>query len=362
MTSRAAGSLATRANVIYLSRRAGLQASQIVRGFVTPEDLGIINVAEYVATVPDIVPWAGEPFTYYGGVSMLAGIWKGGKSTLMAQLMRCRETGGTFLGNPVDIGPTLLLTEESGYPVKRKVGGLTRLDILDRHTAVKTEGLDLDSIIEAITFWAVSDHKGERCMVIIDTWAVWGGIEDENDAVQATKAIEKLMRLARETGAAVVLVHHSSKQGGTHGRGIRGSGAIPAMVDIYGTLDYKGSGGTSRSLAIEGRVGDPLDLTLLYDPETGYTLDEPDLVAEYEAWLQKVPTDGEGYTEGELINLWGESRSSTKRRITKLLDIGRMREVYGKHPGSSRRAKRYWSIPPQARLLNLRRAEEDGNQ
>jgi hypothetical protein len=333
----------------------------------TADDLGITNVLDYVADIPDTVPWAAEPFAYYGGVSMLAGIWKGGKSTLMAQLALGRESGGTFLGNAVDAGPTLLLTEESGFPVKRKVRGLTQLDILDRHTvaskgnnvAGKFIGATLDDIIDGITFWAMAEHRGQRCMVIIDTLAVWGGIEDENDATETTEAIRRLKGLAATTGAAVIVIHHSRKEGGTHGRAIRGSGAIAATVDVYAILDYVSAGpSTSRSLVFESRVTDPIDMTLTYDPESAtYAIDTPDLVAEYESWLAKVPTDGNGMNRQTLTNLWDVGGTTARRRIAKLLEIGRMRERFAKHPGDRVESFRYWAKPPAQ--INVRGRKED---
>src|SRR4051812_1720824 len=77
-----------------------------------------VNVVDYLADVPEVVPWCAQPLAFFGGVTLVAGFPKAGKSTLASQLMRARETGEDFLGHPVPIGPTVLLTEEGGIPVR----------------------------------------------------------------------------------------------------------------------------------------------------------------------------------------------------------------------------------------------------
>jgi hypothetical protein len=304
-----------------------------------------VNVVAYVANVPDDVPWVAKPLAYFGGVSLWAGIWKGGKSTLAAQMQRARETGEAFLGWPVPTGPTVLVTEEGGVPVKHKVGNLLQLDILDRRSAVMA-GLDFDGVCAALR--AYCEAQSMRVAIFIDTFAVWGDLEDENDAPEVTAAISKLTMLAQETSAAIVLVHHNRKDGGAHGRGIRGSGAIPATVDIFATLDRLDDKTTStdRILRIEGRVIEPTVLHLLFDLETKtYTLqdDGEALRDELETWLVKVPADGDGLAYTELTDTWGISRGGTYARVEMLLKLGRMRQARGKRGNAT--AQLHWSIP-----------------
>ncbi len=325
-----------------------------------PADL-FVNVRDYCSAVPDHVNWAAEPFAFFGGVSMLAGIWKGGKSTLMAQFMRARETGEPFLGHPVPVGPTILLTEEGGIPVKRKVGSLSSLTVVDRRAwaAYLPDGsATFDNVMVAVRWWC--EQQDSPTAVIVDTLAVWGDIEDENDASEMTACIRKLSLLAQQAGACVIVVHHSRKDGGAHGRAIRGSGAIPATVDVYAVLDYAASDPTSRTLTIEGRLAESMsEMTLSYDPGTGYTPNVLDLHGELEGWLAGIPPTGDGYREAELANLWRVSRTSARRRVEKLLNLGRLREVFAKHPGDHQRSKRYWAIAPVMPLTRTRKEDDD---
>ena len=87
----------------------------------------IVGIDAYRANVPSVIPWVCRPIAYLGGVSLIAGPPKAGKSTLAAQLQRCRETGERLFGVwDVTTGPTLLVTEEGGAAVVYKTEGCTR--------------------------------------------------------------------------------------------------------------------------------------------------------------------------------------------------------------------------------------------
>lgn len=229
----------------------------------------IVNIADYLALIPETIPWIAEPYVYAGGVTLLSGPPKGGKSTLMANLQAAREIEGSeFLGAPVPLGPTLLVTEEGGVAVRWKTEGLVALDVLDRRSAA---GMSFENVLELISLWAAAQSSTSPCLVFIDTLAIWAGVEDENAASIMTQAIAPIMQLAQKTGAGVVIVHHARKGGGRDGEAIRGSGAIYATVDLAMELSRIGDeedGLTDRRLDVSGRVVMPHSLTLGFDPLT----------------------------------------------------------------------------------------------
>ncbi|MGH2465416.1 MAG: bifunctional DNA primase/polymerase [Candidatus Limnocylindrales bacterium] len=330
-----------------LTERLGTPSMAEAEPAVPPDLEGelFVNVVEYNAKVPDDVPWAAYPIAYFGGVTLLAGIWKGGKSTLMAQFQRARESGEAFLGSAVPVGPTVLVTEEGGIPVKRKTSGLTELRILDRQAAVLRH-LHFDDVLSALEVFCSNDQR--PAVLFLDTFAVWGDIEDENDAPEVTVAIAKLTVLAQRTGASVVLVHHVRKEGGSHGRGIRGSGAMAATVDIFAVLDYPELvvNPTERILKIEGRVLEALNLRLGFEPiGRRYDLldqDEADL-ARIEKLVLNVADSGPGATVSNLMAIWDASRTKAKADAEWLVAKGRMRKSLGKIGNAS--AWQYWSVP-----------------
>lgn len=293
-------------------------------------------------------PWLVYGLAYSGGVTLLSGPPKKGKSTLLAQLALARQTGDSFLDRQTRVGPTLLLSEEGGYPVVYRWHRARDLIVMQRHVAIQhyqsvPPGASmLDWVMGEVKEWCEAES---RPMVIVDTLAVWAGIEDENDASQATKAVAAWTNLAETTNAAVVLVHHTRKSGGTGGEAIRGSSAILATVGISVELRTVAEGSDDRSLAIEGRVILPEMVRLAYDRETAtYSIGEagPDL-GQIEDWLAICSPDGDGRSVGDLTSLWEVGRTTAQRRITTLLDKGRMRR--SEVMTGRRAAWRHWAIP-----------------
>jgi hypothetical protein len=253
----------------------------------------------------------------------------------------------------------VLVTEEGGVPVRRKVGALNSLAILDRREAT-LRGMALEDVIEALRLYC--QDQQDPVVVFIDTLAVWGDIQDENDAAEITPVISKFAILAQEAGAAIFLIDHVRKEGGTHGRGIRGSGAKAATADVFAVLDYiDGGSKTQRSLKIEGRVLDPTELRLDFDPSTrDYRVvdrDESDL-ENIERWLTDIPATGPGMPTRMLGEAWNLTRGKTNSRAEWLCDKGRMRVRVGKAEGNNANVNLYWSIPAVPRDKRLTEEED----
>lgn len=300
----------------------------------------VLNIADYRAAVPTNIPWRCRPLAYGGGVTLIAGPPKAGKSTLAAQLQRCAETGEDFLGSwPVDPGPCLLVTEEGGVAVVHKTSGLERLDVLDRRAALSA-GLSYRQVLDVIAEWADANPNGTA---FIDTLAIWAEIENENDASQANRAVSLVTSLAQATDLAVVLIHHVRKAAGEHGEAIRGSGAILATVDIAAEMSRVVSGSDERWLDVQGRVISPERFLLGFDRTSmQYRLEDRSDVRleEIEAALVGVAVDGPGMTRNDLTALWGKD---SRKRSEELVNVGRMRKTFVQQGRTS--AFRYWAIP-----------------
>lgn len=305
----------------------------------------IVTIDAYRATVPTSILWIAEPFVYAGGVTLLSGPPKGGKSTLVAQLQRARETrDDVFLGDHVVPGPVLLLTEESGVAVTYKADGLTKLYVLDRRTVVQAE-LSWSDILGLVQRWCDARAEEDELhppLVIVDTLAVWAGIKDENDASEATQALAAVMVLAANTGAGVIVVHHSRKGGGKDGEAIRGSSAILATPDVAAELSVASEGSDDRWLDLRGRVIHPTRLRLAFDRDTNaYSLVDQAVIhrSELTKAVSKVPADGPGLSRTELRELWGRD---PRHLIAQLLDTCLLRELFVLE-GRTRKT-RYWRV------------------
>jgi hypothetical protein len=307
----------------------------------TPGSTLIVGIDAYRASVPAAIPWVCRPLAYLGGVSLIAGPPKAGKSTLAAQMQRCRETGERLFGAwEVTTGPTLLVTEEGGVAVVHKAEGLHALDVLDRRSAVRAE-LTFRQMLGVVSEWAAAHPGG---LAFVDTLAIWAGIADENDAGQATRAIAAVTATAQAANLAIVLVHHARKGGGDDGEAVRGSGAILATVDIGIELSRVSPGRDDRYLDIMGRVIQAERYELAFDRSTSaYTLADQSgtRLAAIEADLEGIPAGGPGLIRPELQALW---RKDPRARAEQLVNVGRMRAEYVKSGRTF--AWRYWSIPP----------------
>ena len=308
-----------------------------------------MGIDAYRESVPAAIPWVCRPLAYLGGVSLIAGPPKAGKSTLAAQMQRCRETGERLFGAwEVTTGPTLLVTEEGGVAVVHKAEGLHTLDVLDRRSAVRAE-LTFRQMLGVVSEWAAAHPGG---LVFIDTLAIWAGIADENDAGQATRAIAAVTATAQAADLAIVLVHHARKAAGTDGEAIRGSGAILATVDIGIELSRVAPLRDDRYLDIMGRVIQAERYELAFDRSmSAYSLADQSgaRLAAIEADLEGIPPDGPGLIRAELQGLW---KKDPRARAEQLVNVGRMRAEYVKSGRTF--AWRYWSIPP-ARTPEARR-------
>lgn len=333
------------------------QRDPITAPVVVPTTGLVVNVLDYHkqnAAIPAYV----SPLVAYGTVTLISGPPKGGKSTLISNLLAARETGTVFLwGDPVPPGPMVLVTEEGGYPVVRKTQGLTTLDILDR-MAFAVAGLrSLDHLLAALDGWVTEDPA----LVVIDTLAVWGDIKDENDAVAATRAITALRVWAQTTGSAVVLVHHTRKGGGEHGEAIRGSGGIFAAVDQSVELSFTNDRQSDdRGLDIAGRLAFGETKTLAFDRDTmTYSITTRAIVEKYPTDQFPVVGGGQsGWTNVEAGGAWGMSPNSANKRLRELTDNGTLVASWDKAPGSRAKHLVYHRAPPLLDLDNRSVSEQ----
>jgi hypothetical protein len=93
-------------------------------------------------------------------------------------------------------------------------------------------------------------------LVIVDTWARYSGLRDENDAAQASRAIAALEQLTTR-GVSVILIHHANTTGDLRGSTALG-GAVESsirviksdqgMVEVTPDMTRRGPGFTGFAL------------------------------------------------------------------------------------------------------------------
>jgi len=194
-----------------------------------------------------------SPIIPQGSVAMLVGAPGCGKTWATFDLSICAAAGINFGNFAITQTPVLIIDEESG-PRRIK-------DRLKRVALGHNQGPDLPlkfislgqlnlanaSDVSAITR-AIRDASAG--LVIIDALAdVMHGL-NENDVKDVQPILMKLRKIAEETGATIITIHHENKSGE-----FRGSSAILGAVDIM--LSVKKSGTAITFSSIKARDTEP---------------------------------------------------------------------------------------------------------
>ncbi len=195
-----------------------------------------------------------------GRVSLLAAEEKAGKSTLTGQAAATLVTAGTFLGIPLELRPVLWLAldEPLGDLVRRFVRFGAR-----RGVAVVQERPSLPGLRRLI------EEVGPG-LVVVDTLAEYaaGDVEDLNDAGQWLAPLRGLRQVAQETGAGILLLHHTNRSSGRY----RGSSQIGAGVDAILEMTADPTDPAVRVIRSRGRILNET-LRLRYSELEGYRLE-----------------------------------------------------------------------------------------
>src|SRR5262249_24903465 len=109
---------------------------------------------------------------------------------------------------------------------------------------------------DALTRLRAATDEDRPSLIIIDPLLRFVRLRDGNDYAEVTRSLDPVLRLARQTGAHVLLVHHLGKGERSGGDAILGSTAFFATVD---TALFLKRSEHYRTLASTQRYGLDLD-------------------------------------------------------------------------------------------------------
>lgn len=206
--------------------------------------------------------WLVEDRIPTGSVILLAGKPKAGKSTLARALAFAVAQGERWLGWDVRQGLVWYLALED------------KREELRRHffRMGARRGIPLQMFIGQapadLLAQMVERAKNETpVLIVVDTLQRLLGFKDLNDYAEVTTKFSPLLALSRETGAALVCVHHAKKNGEGQDS-ILGSTALAGSVDNMLIL---ARGEEHRTLETVQRIGTDLEATVVeLDPDTGH--------------------------------------------------------------------------------------------
>lgn len=259
--------------------------------------------------------WLWEGYIAKGYTTLLAALWKAGKTTFLRGLFLAMVNEEEFAGQPTKICKVLILSEEPKSEWFEKREDLEDVQINNiliwcKPVKVKPNLRQWIELIEELT---------KRCtaegieLVVIDTLTTFWPIDNENDAAQVIKALMPLYSLT-ENKVAVLLVHHFRKGGGDQAQASRGSGALPGFVDNIIEFTRSENGSIfQRTLKTYGRFDEVIPTVVIeMTPEGIYkTLGDPWQVSK-SARLKKI------------IEIFKDSRTllSTKEVFNLLSQVG----------------------------------------
>lgn len=236
---------------------AGLEFKPVTDELRAPTGLAPIRHGD---TWDRNVKWLFYEVLPQAGSLVLIGPPNSGKTFLLGETARCLATGKPFFGvEPDDIGGTIFLYAGSeGSSFLRRLAAMGEkedLPITAFHIGNLSEKGEWEKVAQAI------QDEAERMlftfgvplrMIVLETLAASGLIQDENNATQAGVAIGALGQIAERLGVLFATSHHPPKEG----RGSRGSGAITGAVDYVVEIFREGRSNVRQVEMTKARDGE----------------------------------------------------------------------------------------------------------
>ena len=219
------------------------------------------------------IAWVWQNFVARGHTTLFTGLWKAGKSTMIAHLLRDLASGAG-LAQGVPPCEVLVISEESRSIWRRRrdelgIGDHVRVVIRPFLSKVSPQQW------ERLVAWIADQVREEGFgLVVIDTISGVWPVLNENDAVEVTSALMPVHRIT-DAGAGLLLVHHPRKGDAKEAQASRGSGALSGFVDTIVELRrYAPDDGTDhrRTLTVYSRIGESGIDTVLELGDEGYAV------------------------------------------------------------------------------------------
>lgn len=286
---------------------------------------------EVARSTPREPDWIFEGYLAPGMKTIIAGLPKAGKTTLVAAVIEAiASNAGSFLGRSVCGGTVLLASEEGDLTLAPKLRGLPagRVRVLNRDACwPKPSWPDL---IAGAT--AEAESTG-ACLLVLDSLAFWAALEgDRENEAGTAQAIFAALDEACRAGLAVLIVHHQRKAAGaSHGTGIRGSGAIAGAVDVileYERLGEEAPPSHRRIVALSRLPATPDVLVLDYERRDASwrvigeadSRDAATTLGVRGRLRDRMPTEAPGATEVELAELVDLDKRKVAGPLREMLD------------------------------------------
>ncbi|MEQ8843366.1 MAG: AAA family ATPase [Phycisphaerales bacterium] len=271
--------------------------------------------------------WIWPGYIARGGVTLLTGLWKAGKTTLLGHLLRDLPLGTGLVDVPM-ADPVAIVSEEPAQVWARRRDALdlgSSILLLQRESFARPSHQQWVDLIDRLT-----DAVRERslAMVVFDTLPSLWPVHNENDASEVVHALAPLRNI-NNAGAGVLLIHHPRKGEGDQAQASRGSGALPGFVDAIVELrrfNPQDPGDTRRKLTGYGRYAEvPPEMVIDLTPQGYRVLGQPGTV--HAQGMQAIiegllPSEPPGMTVEQVLERWPEATRPGLRHLRNVLNQG----------------------------------------
>ena len=234
---------------------------------------GVPEPARNQELVTAAADWLWHGMIARGNLSLLTGLWKGGKTSLLSLLLARRRTGGTLAGLEVRPGKSVVISEEGQAKWRERAlqydfGGQAWFFPQPFRTLPRPG--QWQALVERVL--RLHEEQGVD-LAIVDPLAPF--LRAENSVQGVLETLLPLGELTRR-GMAVLAAHHPTKGSPRPGQAARGSGAILGHVDV--SIEMRHPGGDAltsrrRLLGFSRHAETPRQLLIELNAEaTDYTV------------------------------------------------------------------------------------------
>jgi hypothetical protein len=312
----------------------------VTKAEVRPQPGRLYSVPELLARPRDEYQWLVENRLRRGGVSILGGRPKAGKSTLARCLAASVVNGEPWLGSPTKQGPVVYFAlEEQAEEVSEH---FLLLEALKEELLI---ALDADYKQDNVLAEVIKERK--PALVIVDPLVKLVRVQDFNDYATVYAALNPILELARTSGAHVMALHHTGKSERNGGDALLGSTALSAVPDAYFIMDRSGD---RRSLMSEQRSGVELKQVFLdWNAETRrFTLGEAVPETPYEEVERRIAAalnSGEHLDTDALYRKVGGRKAMFEKTLIAMVNEGTVRRT-----GAGKKGDPYLHSAPAAAI------------
>jgi predicted ATP-dependent serine protease len=284
-----------------------------------------VPLGEILTRPEEKVVWLLDGMLPSGGLSILAGKPKAGKSTLARDLSLRVAQGRDFLARKTTRGEVLYVAlEEKESEVRRhfsEMGAQGDEPIFIHVTGTPNRAVDQLAKVAQLR---------KPVLIVVDTLFRLVLIRDGNDYIQPTNALAPLLEIARQTGAHILCVHHMRKgiEGGADA--ILGSTGIVAAVDTAILMNWTEN---NRTIQTVQRYGSPLDESLLHFAKETRTFElgcrkEEAEIARFEERIEGLLSDeAEPQLESAILEHVEGRRGNKIKALRSLVKNGKVQRI-----------------------------------